>query len=82
MTDNEIVSSNIDRINIATIIDVDFQIVPDKFDEEIFLSECWTLYFHDPDDNQWTPNSYKIINQNKYTTRLVLYRCIFYKFMA
>jgi hypothetical protein len=32
-----------------------------NFEEEIFLSECWTLYFHDPDDNQWTPSSYKII---------------------
>jgi len=29
---------------------------------EIFLSECWTLYFHDPDDNQWTSSSYKIIS--------------------
>jgi hypothetical protein len=28
---------------------------------EIFLSECWTMYFHDPDDNQWSPSSYKII---------------------
>jgi hypothetical protein len=29
--------------------------------EERFLSECWTMYFHDPDHNQWTPSSYKII---------------------
>ena len=28
---------------------------------EIFLSECWTMYFHDPDDTQWSPSSYKII---------------------
>ena len=32
------------------------------YEEEIFLSECWTLYFHDPDDNEWTPNSYKVVN--------------------
>ena len=34
----------------------------DKCEDELFLSECWTLYFHDPDNNQWTPNSYKVIS--------------------
>lgn len=40
------ISSSIEKVN---------------YDEDIFLSECWTLYFHDPDDNQWTPESYKIV---------------------
>lgn len=30
--------------------------------EEQFLDDCWTLYFHDPDDVEWTKNSYKIIS--------------------
>ena len=59
MTDNIALSDTTtilaDEINIVTVGDS----VPD---EETFLSECWTLYFHDPDDNQWTANSYKIIS--------------------
>lgn len=30
--------------------------------DEIFLEDCWNLYFHDPDDTEWTKNSYKVIN--------------------
>jgi hypothetical protein len=30
--------------------------------KEIFLEDCWSLYFHDPDDSQWTKESYKVIN--------------------
>lgn len=26
---------------------------------ETFLNDVWTLYFHDPYDDQWTPSSYK-----------------------
>jgi hypothetical protein len=29
--------------------------------DEQFLDDCWTLYFHDPDDSEWTKNSYKVI---------------------
>jgi hypothetical protein len=29
--------------------------------EEQFLDDCWTLYFHDPDDTEWTKTSYKVI---------------------
>jgi len=29
--------------------------------ETVFLDDCWTLYFHDPDDPLWTVNSYKQI---------------------
>jgi Eukaryotic initiation factor 4E len=28
--------------------------------EEYFFNNLWTLYFHDPYDEQWTPASYKI----------------------
>jgi hypothetical protein len=28
---------------------------------DTFLSEGWSLYFHNPDDNQWTSSSYKVI---------------------
>ena len=28
-------------------------------DEGVFLDDCWTLYFHDPDDAAWTQDSYK-----------------------
>lgn len=31
-------------------------------DHEIFLHDCWTLYFHDPDNNEWNEKSYKVIN--------------------
>jgi hypothetical protein len=34
-----------------------------SINDEIFLSECWILYFHDPDDTQWSLSSYKIIGQ-------------------
>ena len=33
-----------------------------EYEDELFLPESWTLYFHDPDNNQWTANSYKIIS--------------------
>ena len=26
-----------------------------------FLSDCWSLHFHDPDDNDWTDKSYKLV---------------------
>ena len=29
--------------------------------DETFLDDNWTLYFHDPDDSEWTLNSYKKI---------------------
>jgi translation initiation factor 4E len=29
--------------------------------EELFLDESWNLYFHNPDDNDWTNISYKMI---------------------
>lgn len=28
---------------------------------DIFLSGSWTLYFHDPEDSSWSPDSYKKI---------------------
>ncbi len=31
-------------------------------EEQTFLDECWTLYFHDPDNSDWGENSYKSIN--------------------
>ena len=31
-------------------------------DNLTFLDECWTLYFHDPDDPVWTQSSYKHIS--------------------
>ena len=30
-------------------------------EEELFLDESWNLYFHNPDDNDWTNASYKMI---------------------
>ena len=30
-------------------------------DEEIFLNDIWNLYFHDPKDNDWTFQSYKLL---------------------
>ena len=30
--------------------------------EEVFLEDCWNLYFHDPDDSEWSKNSYKVIH--------------------
>lgn len=29
---------------------------------ELFLNDCWMLYFHDPDNNDWTPSSYKCLH--------------------
>ena len=29
--------------------------------EETFLNDCWMLYFHDPDNNDWTPKSYNVL---------------------
>lgn len=29
--------------------------------EEQFLEETWSLHFHDPDNNEWTKSSYKLI---------------------
>lgn len=26
-----------------------------------FLGDCWSLHFHDPDDNDWTDKSYKLL---------------------
>jgi hypothetical protein len=28
---------------------------------ECFLNDVWCLYFHDPNDNNWTPSSYQLI---------------------
>jgi hypothetical protein len=28
---------------------------------ERFLNDCWSLHFHDPDDNDWTDKSYKLL---------------------
>lgn len=30
-------------------------------DQETFLDDSWNLYFHNPDDNDWTINSYIMI---------------------
>jgi len=30
--------------------------------EELFLNDCWTLYFHDPGNADWTESSYKFIH--------------------
>jgi hypothetical protein len=27
--------------------------------DDTYLDDCWTLYFHDPDDRLWTQSSYK-----------------------
>ena len=29
---------------------------------ETFLHDCWTLYFHDPDNNEWSEKSYQAIH--------------------
>nr|WRJ69546.1 eukaryotic initiation factor 4E [Oceanusvirus sp.] len=29
--------------------------------QELFLDDVWSIYFHDPDDRDWTINSYKKI---------------------
>jgi hypothetical protein len=28
-------------------------------EDSLFFNDCWNLFFHDPDDSQWTLNSYK-----------------------
>ena len=30
--------------------------------EELFLNDCWVLYFHDPDNADWSESSYKRIH--------------------
>ena len=30
--------------------------------DETFLNDCWTLYFHDPDNDKWDAKSYQIIH--------------------
>ena len=30
---------------------------------DIFLNDCWSIYFHDPYDINWDDKSYKIIGQ-------------------
>lgn len=30
--------------------------------EELFLNDCWILYFHDPSNNDWSAKSYKVIH--------------------
>ena len=29
--------------------------------DETFLNDVWSIYFHDPNDNNWEPNSYQLI---------------------
>lgn len=29
--------------------------------EDTFLDETWALHFHDPDNNEWTKSSYKLV---------------------
>jgi hypothetical protein len=31
-------------------------------DDELFLEESWNLYFHNPDDNDWSDSSYSMIS--------------------
>lgn len=31
-------------------------------DDEVFLNDCWTLYFHDPDNQEWNEKSYQILH--------------------
>lgn len=34
----------------------------EKTQENTFLHDCWTLYFHDPDNNEWNDKSYQILH--------------------
>ena len=29
--------------------------------DDLFLNDVWCVYFHDPNDNNWSPQSYKLI---------------------
>jgi hypothetical protein len=42
--------------------------------DETFLSDIWSLYFHDPNDNDWTTNSYHFIyNINTVETFCIIF---------
>ena len=33
----------------------------DTIDSKVFLNDSWDMYFHDPYDNNWDDNSYKML---------------------
>jgi hypothetical protein len=30
--------------------------------EDVFLNDCWALYFHDPDNQDWSEKSYQLLH--------------------
>ena len=31
--------------------------------DDVFLNDCWSIYFHDPYDINWDDKSYKMLGQ-------------------
>jgi len=54
-------------------------------DNDIFLNDCWSLYFHDPYDINWDDKSYKMLgnisNVDDYINYFKSYKELFKKVM-